>query len=136
MRRVRGFWYHWLYWNNGKENGNHYSILSLYWDNVKENGNHYSLLGLYWDNVKENGNHYSLLGLYWDNVKENGNHYSILGSYWEHGKENGNYYILVVFVRFASGSKGHGHCVSRLIMVIIGVIIWLIRVINLLTKSP
>ena len=61
MRRARGFWYHWLYWDNGKENGNHYSILGLYWDNVKENGNHYSILGLYWKHRKENGNYYILV---------------------------------------------------------------------------
>ena len=24
-------------------------ILGLYWDNGKENGNYYSILGLYWD---------------------------------------------------------------------------------------
>ena len=45
--------------DNGKENGNYYSILfGLYWDNGKENGNYYSILfGLYWDNGKENGNY-------------------------------------------------------------------------------
>ena len=32
--------------------------------------------------------------------------------------------------------EGHGDLVSRLIMEIIGVIIWLIGVINRLTKSP
>ena len=32
--------------------------------------------------------------------------------------------------------EGHGDLVSRLVMGIIGVIIWLIGVINLLTKSP
>ena len=40
-------------------------MLGLYWDNGKENGNYYSMLGLYWDNGKENGNYYSILGLYW-----------------------------------------------------------------------
>ena len=35
------------HWYNGKENGNHYSILGLYWDNGNENGNYYSLFGLY-----------------------------------------------------------------------------------------
>ena len=30
-----------LYWDNGKENGNYYSILGEYWDNGKENGNYY-----------------------------------------------------------------------------------------------
>ena len=32
--------------------------------------------------------------------------------------------------------EGHGDLVSRLVMGIIGVIIWLIGMINLLTKSP
>ena len=32
--------------------------------------------------------------------------------------------------------EGHGDLVSRLIMVILRVILWLIRVINQLTKSP
>ena len=32
--------------------------------------------------------------------------------------------------------EGHGHLVSRLIIVILRVILWLIRVINQLTKSP
>ena len=41
-----------------------------------------------------------------------------------------------IFARFASGSKGHGQFVCRLITVIIGVIIWLIGVTNLLPKSP
>ena len=50
-------------------------ILGLYWDNGKENGNYYSI---YWDNGKENGNYNSILGLYWDNGKENGNYYSII----------------------------------------------------------
>ena len=27
-------------------------ILGLYWDDGKENGNYYSILGLYWDNGK------------------------------------------------------------------------------------
>ena len=51
--------------DNGKENGNYYSIMGynliLYWDNGKENGNNYSIMGynilLYWDNGKENGNY-------------------------------------------------------------------------------
>ena len=37
-------------------------ILGLYWDNGKANGNYYSILGLYWENGKENGNYYSILG--------------------------------------------------------------------------
>ena len=57
--------------------------MGLYWDNGKENGNYYSIigyiLGLYWDSGKENGNYYSIigyiLGLYWDNA----NYYSIIG---------------------------------------------------------
>ena len=28
-------------WDNGKENGNYYSILGIYGDNGKENGNYY-----------------------------------------------------------------------------------------------
>ena len=32
--------------------------------------------------------------------------------------------------------EGHGDLVNALIMGILGVVIWLIRVINLLTKSP
>ena len=51
------------YGDNGKENGNYYSILELYWDNGKENGNYHSILGLYWDNGKENGNYYGILCL-------------------------------------------------------------------------
>ena len=38
-----------LYWDNGKANGNYYSIrviMGLYWDNGKENGNYYSILGV------------------------------------------------------------------------------------------
>ena len=53
-------------------------IVEVYWENGKENGNYYSMLGLYWDNGK-NGNYYSMLGLYWDNGKENGN-YRCLGA--------------------------------------------------------
>ena len=30
-------------WDNGKENGNYYSILGVRWDNGKENGNYYSV---------------------------------------------------------------------------------------------
>ena len=48
----------WGYMNNGKENGNYYTILGLYRDNGKENGNYYTILGLYRDNGKENGNYY------------------------------------------------------------------------------
>ena len=37
------------------------SILGLYWDNGKENGNYYSILRLYWGHIgtngKENGNY-------------------------------------------------------------------------------
>ena len=85
-------------------------ILGLYWDNGKENGNYYSIIGyifgLYWDNGKENGNYYSIigyiLGLYWDNGKENGNYQSIigyiLGLYWDNGKENGNYYMIIGYI--------------------------------------
>ena len=36
-------------------------ILGIYWDNGKENGNYYSILVLYWENGKENGNYYSIL---------------------------------------------------------------------------
>ena len=32
--------------DNGKENGNYYSVLGSYRDNGKENGNYYSVLGL------------------------------------------------------------------------------------------
>ena len=35
-------------------------ILGLYKDNGKENGNYYSILGLYKDNGKENGNYCSI----------------------------------------------------------------------------
>ena len=35
------------------------AILGLYRDNGKENGNYYSILGLYRDNGKENGNYYN-----------------------------------------------------------------------------
>ena len=49
---------HGLYRNNGKENGNYYSVLGLYRDNGEENGNYYSMLGLSGDNGKENGNYY------------------------------------------------------------------------------
>ena len=54
-------------------------MLGLYRDNGKENGNYYSILGLFWDTGKENGNYCSLLGLYRDTGKENGKYYSILG---------------------------------------------------------
>ena len=33
--------------DNGKENGDYYSILGLYRDNGKENGNYYLSLGLW-----------------------------------------------------------------------------------------
>ena len=33
---------YWNYRDNGKENGNYYSILGLYRDNGKENGNYYN----------------------------------------------------------------------------------------------
>ena len=36
--------------------------MGLYGDNGKEDGNYYSILGLYRDNGKENGNYYSILG--------------------------------------------------------------------------
>ena len=49
-------------------------MIYLCGDNGKENGNYYSMLGLYWENGKENGNYYSMLGLYWENGKENGNY--------------------------------------------------------------
>ena len=52
-----------LSWDNGKENGNYYSILWLYWDNGKEKGNYYSIWGLYCHNGKENGNYRSRLGV-------------------------------------------------------------------------
>ena len=39
--------------------------MGLYWDDGKENGDYYSILGVYWDNGKENGDYYSMLGLYW-----------------------------------------------------------------------
>ena len=49
------------YRDNGKENGNYYSIighiLELYRDNGKENGNYYGIIGY-------------ILGLYRDNGKE------------------------------------------------------------------
>ena len=32
-----------LYWENGRENGNYYSILGLHWGHGKENGNYFSL---------------------------------------------------------------------------------------------
>ena len=39
--------------------------MGLNWDNGKANGNYYSILGLYHgDNGKENGNYYSILGVY------------------------------------------------------------------------
>ena len=44
--------------------------MGMYWDNGKENGNHYSMLGLYWGYIGIIG---VMLGLYWDNGKENGN---------------------------------------------------------------
>ena len=69
-----------LYLDDGKENGNYYSILGLCRNNGKEIGNYYSILGLYRDNGKENGNYHSILGLYRDNEK-NGNYHSILGLY-------------------------------------------------------
>ena len=47
-------------------------ILVLYKDNGKENGNYYSILG-------------NILGIYEDNGKENGNYYSIFGFYWVQG---------------------------------------------------
>ena len=54
-------------------------MLGLYWDNGKENGNYYSILGLYWDSGKENGSYYSTiwviipgigvtLELFWDYI--------------------------------------------------------------------
>ena len=36
---------HGLYRDNGKENGNYYSILGSYRDNGKLNGNYYSIMG-------------------------------------------------------------------------------------------
>ena len=59
-------------------------ILRLYWDNGKENGNYYSIIryivGIYWDSGKENGNYYSIIryivGIYWNSGKENGNYFS------------------------------------------------------------
>ena len=44
---VFGVWGSGLKGDNGKENGNYYSILGLYGDNGKENGNYYSI-GLIW----------------------------------------------------------------------------------------
>ena len=37
-----------VYWGNGKENRNDYSIWELYGDSGKERGNHYSILGIIW----------------------------------------------------------------------------------------
>ena len=45
------------------------------------------------------------------------------------GKENGNYYL-------GFRVQGHGDLVTGLLLGIIGVIIWLIGVISILTKSP
>ena len=57
-----------------------YIILGLYWDNGKESGNHYNgdyILGVHYigvvlgDNGKENGNHYNgdyILGVYYIGV--------------------------------------------------------------------
>ena len=54
------------------------SIFGFSRDNGKENGNYYSILGLYdKDNGKENGNYCSILGVYRDNGKESGNYCSI-----------------------------------------------------------
>ena len=33
-------------------------ILGLYLENGKQNGNYFSILGLYWENGKYNGNYY------------------------------------------------------------------------------
>ena len=33
------------YWDNGKSNGNYYSILGVYRDNGKENGSYHSIMG-------------------------------------------------------------------------------------------
>ena len=46
--------------------GHNIVILGLYKDNGKENGNYYSILGLYWGYIG------IILGFYWDNGKENG----------------------------------------------------------------
>ena len=32
-----------IYWDNGKDNGDYYSILGLYRDTGKENGNYYNI---------------------------------------------------------------------------------------------
>ena len=42
-----------------------FRVLGLYWDNGKDKGNYYSIWGLYCHNGKENGNYHSILGLYW-----------------------------------------------------------------------
>ena len=34
-----------LFWDNGKSNGNYYSILGVYRDNGKENGSYHSIMG-------------------------------------------------------------------------------------------
>ena len=41
-----------------------FQIFKLYRDNGKYNGNYYSILGLYRDNGKEHGNDYSLFRFY------------------------------------------------------------------------
>ena len=42
-----------LYWDNGKENGNCYILITIY----------IYMLALYWDDGKENGNYYNVRGL-------------------------------------------------------------------------
>ena len=44
-------------------------IFGLYWDNGKENGNYYSILGLYWDNGKENFGGWRKSRTTWDPCK-------------------------------------------------------------------
>ena len=52
--------------DNGKEHGNHYSILGFIWG-IMEQKMETTIVywGLYGDNGKENGNHYSILWFIW-----------------------------------------------------------------------
>ena len=72
--------------------------MGLYWDNGKENGNYYSILG-----IPVKGFIGVLLGLYRDNGKEKGNYYNIgviglIGASWRWCFP-GTVGLLFVFVR-------------------------------------
>ena len=52
-----------LYRDNGKQNGNYYSVLGIFLGSWKKEWNYYDILGSYRNDGKENGSYYLGLGV-------------------------------------------------------------------------